>query len=164
MAAIATVGNLGTSIAAPQNHLAQPGQSNALDCPVEHWIRSDWVKRSNQPLNLARITCQTKQRMPDGGWAQRRRLAPMRFSKRNADVLACIGQSLGRTDEQTFAHLPSGRTLYYRRPILGAVTPEGLGNAGATHRDLTLREISFPNVRTEWRPLELRHDKPRTQP
>src|SRR5262245_60516865 len=102
MGASNKVGNPGATIASP------PSGTNASRHVGERWaqeICSAWANGTSHTLVLARITCQAKQTMPYGAWAQMWRSGQMPFSKRKADMLVCIGRNAGGIDEQTFARL-----------------------------------------------------------
>lgn len=115
----------------------------ALTCSIEQWssqIRSVWARGAANTLELARVVCYARQRLPYGAWARMWSPSEMPFSKRKADKLVSIGQHLGRLDENICSHLPTRWSILYCLSRLGAAAVERCINEGTIHPGLTLRE------------------------
>jgi hypothetical protein len=103
-------------------------------------INLAWGRDTASTLELARIVCAARSKLPHGAWTQLWKSGEVRFSKRKGDMLASIGKQLAELDEQTSAHLPAGWNILYHVSMLDLDTIKRHANTGTIHPGLTLRE------------------------
>ncbi len=133
-------------------------------CEINGWIDKisrAWKGGPENTLALARLLHQARRSMEHGQWSRLWRSERVPFSKRKAEMLVMVGEGLGGTNAQTFAHLPAGwNTLYYIAQ-LGQELAERLIAEGRIHRRLRLRQAR--ELTTEFRP-DLAPKRPGSSP
>jgi hypothetical protein len=109
---------------------------------------TDWIgeitrvcsRSADNTLELARLVSQARQNLRHGEWSELWRSDDRPFSKRKAEVLVAIGDSLGGANAHTCAHLPSGWHTLYCLARLGLPMVERFVLQGRIHLSMTLRE------------------------
>ncbi len=103
-------------------------------------IRTLMARGRSHARELTIAVHSAKMKLPYGEWTELWRSETAPFSKRKADMLAAIGGALGRLDEQTFAHLPTGWSILYRLAQINRPTLMEYITKGRIHPGLSLAE------------------------
>jgi len=116
----------------------EPFSKSISDCVDE--IKRVFARRASSTRELAKIVAAARNSCHHGEWADLCKSRRLPFSKRKADMLVTIGNSIGELNEQTFAHLPQGWSILYQLSRLARTVLLAAIRDGTIHPALTLQE------------------------
>jgi hypothetical protein len=110
---------------------------------VAQWveaIRAAFGSGRSSVIELAKVVWTAKRKLHFGQWTAMWRSGDMPFGKRKAEMLAVIGNGLGKLNAHNCAHLPSAwHTLYYLAQLDAQILVKSI-QQGTVHPALSTQE------------------------